>query len=411
MIPQINPPTAYGFSLLRPEHRQPPSDVTLPLMREVPRSLEASRLAVLQAEGDDGPYTENLVPALIEVSSALLAKANVAESVQALLRALHLTRVNNGLHTELQIPILEQLIGIHINAQQWQLADQYFANQFRVRQLQYSGYNPGLLDHLQRYAGWQRGMYLAGVDELSYTRLLTIHQLYTGMSITVAEELGDYSKEQLPYLYGKLDTEHLISLYEGERETGFRVGIHHQEQKKLPTLEQQRFNQIKKNNYRSGKNTIRSILAILENDTKAERSDIADAKLAMGDWYTWFYQPALAKRYYQAAFRIMTQEQDGSTWLADKFGEPRELPASAVFQPGVIAPRTSYNNIDVRLRFDVSRLGKAKRIQVLSPGKKENSNATIRAYKMLRDIRFRPAMRDGKLIASKDLERSYKIAY
>ncbi|MGI9288284.1 MAG: hypothetical protein ACR2P1_23060, partial [Pseudomonadales bacterium] len=399
------------FGLLRPEHRQPVPEIGLPLLQEVPGSLEASRLSVLQTEGEHGPYTENLVPKLIEVSSALLANANVDDSVKALLRALHLTRVNNGLNTALQIPILEQLIGIHISTSQWQLADQHLANQYRLRQMQYSGYDPEVLDHLKRYADWHRTMYLAGADEISYVRLLSMHELYAGMSKIVEAELGKDSKEHLPYLYGKLEAEHLISLYEGERETGLRVGIRHQEEVKLPTLAKQRFKQIKENNYRSGKNTIKRILTILEKDPDTARNDIADAKLALGDWYTWFYQSALAKRSYQEAYKIMTEEENGGAWLADKFGEPRELPATAVFQPGVIAPQTSYKDIDVHLRFGVSRLGKARRIEILSPSKEENTNATIRAYKMLRDTRFRPAMRKGELVAAKDLERHYKIAY
>ncbi|MGI9293792.1 MAG: energy transducer TonB [Pseudomonadales bacterium] len=411
MFPLVNPPTAYGFGLLRPEHRQPVPEIGLPLLQEVPGSLEASRLSVSEIEGEHGPFTENLVPKLIEVSSALLANANVDDSIKALSRALHLTRVNNGLNTALQIPILEQLIGIHITTSQWQLADQYLANQYRLRQMQYSGYDPEVVNHLKRYADWHRTMYLAGVDEIGYVRLLSMHELYTGMSKIIETELGKNSNEHLPYLYGQLEAEHLISLYEGERETGLRVGMRNHEEVKLPTWEKQRFRKIKDNNYRNGKKTIKRILAILEKDPEAARSDIADAKLALGDWYTWFHQPAPAKRSYHEAYTIMAQEENGNAWLADKFGEPRELPASAVFQPGVIAPKTSYKDIDVRLRFDVSRLGKARRIQILSPSRKENANATIRAYKMLRDTRFRPAMRKGELVAAKDLERNYKIAY
>ncbi len=405
------PPTAYGLDLLRPEHRQPMPDNSLPLLREVPGSLDSLRLAVLQTESRHGPYTENLVPKLIDISSALLANANAQRSAQALSRALHIIRINHGLDTELQIPVLEQLIGINISAQQWQLADRHIANQYRLRQLQYSTYDPEVLDHLQHYADWHRSMYLAEVDELRYPRLLSMHQLYSRMSETVADQLGANSMQQLPYLYGKLEAEHLVSLYESEPETGFRLGIRQSEQLKLPTWRKQRFNQIKDNNFRSGRNTIRRILVILQNNPKAKRSDIADAMLALGDWYTWFYQSAPAKHAYQQAYRIMKQAQDGNLWLADKFGEPRELPASGVFQPGVIAAQTSYNNIEVRLRFNVSHLGKAKRIQVLSPDKENNRTATIRAYKMLRDTRFRPAMRDGELIASTNLERNYKIAY
>lgn len=165
-IPKADPPTAYGLNLVRPEHRQPALDVRLPLLQEAPGSLDAARLAVLNIESQQGPYSEKLIPNLIAVSSALLNAANVKESVQPLVRALHLTRINNGLNTPLQIPILEQLIGIYINAQQWQLADQCFLNQYRLRQLQYITNDPTVINHLQRYADWHRNMYLAGVDEL-----------------------------------------------------------------------------------------------------------------------------------------------------------------------------------------------------------------------------------------------------
>ena len=103
-------------------------------------------------------------------------------------------------------------------------------------------------------------------------------------------------------------------------------------------------------------------------------------------------------------------ELDGAGWLQATFGDPLELPSQIVFQPGRMPLRMTHA-VQVTALFEVSRHGEAKDIKILSPKPEENQPAVTRGYKYLRDMRFRPRLRDGEIVAATDLERTYNIRY
>jgi hypothetical protein len=107
---------------------------------------------------------------------------------------------------------------------------------------------------------------------------------------------------------------------------------------------------------------------------------------------------------------MMTEEPDGGKWLQTSFDDPLELPSQIVFQPGRMPLRMNHA-AQVTARFVVSRHGEAKHIEILSPQKEDNQPAVTRGYKYLRDMRFRPRLMDGVVVAAENVERTYNIRY
>ena len=107
---------------------------------------------------------------------------------------------------------------------------------------------------------------------------------------------------------------------------------------------------------------------------------------------------------------MMAGETGGASWLQTAFGEPLELPQQIVFYPGRISVQTK-NTAQVTVQFEVNRLGEAKDIEVVYPSAEEHQPAVTRAYKYLRDMRFRPRFVNGKAVTTRALERNYTIHY
>ena len=107
---------------------------------------------------------------------------------------------------------------------------------------------------------------------------------------------------------------------------------------------------------------------------------------------------------------MMADEPDGKEWLQATFANPLELPSQVIFQPGRM-PLRMFHSAEVRARFDVSRHGEARDIEILSPLAKEDQSAVIRGLSYLRDMRFRPRVEDGQVVASGEVERIYSIRF
>jgi hypothetical protein len=267
-----------------------------------------------------------------------------------------------------------------------------------------------MLTSVEQIADWHRGAYLGQLDKYRYPRIVDLLDLYSEMIDAVASEEGEFNRNVMPYLQGKLKTEYLLSVYPGEKEEGLQIEAGQKNDIDLPDLTKMRFMKFRNENYRLGHQTIRMMGAILENDPETAPQELADIQLALADWFQWHRYYAQAIRAYSLAWKMMAEEPGGADWLQANFESPLELPSQIVFQPGRMPLRLN-NSAQVTARFAVSRHGKAEDIDILSPQKDDNQPAVTRGYKYLRDMRFRPRLLNGEVVAAKDLERTYNIRY
>jgi tetratricopeptide (TPR) repeat protein len=77
-------------------------------------------------EAELGPFDYRLSEASQSMGNALFEGGAYAEAITHFERALHVTRINNGLHSEDQIPLLEKLIDCNISIENWTEVDSKF---------------------------------------------------------------------------------------------------------------------------------------------------------------------------------------------------------------------------------------------------------------------------------------------
>lgn len=408
--PEFPPATTYGSTMYREDDPR----THYRARRFMPIDVVAPTEILLQqlwlTENQVGAYSPELVPELRELGAALFADGQYRDAIDTYRRAIHLLRVNEGLNTNSQTGMIEQLIEAHYELGDFITADDQHQYLFRIRKQHLAPGDPEMQNAVEQLADWHRNAYLSQLDRFRYPRIVDLIDLYADMADAVADVEGDDSRDQLPYLEGKLRTEYLLSVYPGESEEPLQVEAQQRNNSDLPDLKKLRFMGFRNNNYRNGLATIRKMHSILESDPDTTSRELAEMMVRRGDWYQWHRLYAQAINMYRDAWQAMEGEPDADDWRRANFSNPLELPSEVVFQPGRM-PLRLYHDAEVHARFEVTRHGEAHDIEILSPDRDDNQPAVTRGYKYLRDMRFRPRLEGGVVVTAASIERTYNIRY
>jgi hypothetical protein len=410
VAPEFPAATPYGSTMSRNDDPRNKYQRYTPMPIDAAAPAADMYLMVSMRELRRGPYALELVPELRGLGAALFQEEEFHDAIAAYRRAIHLLRINEGLETSSQAGMVEQVIEAQLAVGDFIAADGQQEYLFRIRRATMSPLDPDMLTSVEQYADWHRGAYLGQLDRYRYPRIVNLIDLYDEMIGAVASEQGEFDRKLLPYLQGKLRTEYLLSIYPGEKEEGLQIEAGQKDDVDLPDLTKMRFYKFRVENYRRGHQTIQRMLDILGKDPETEPRELADVLLAQADWFQWHRHYAQAIRVYGIVWKLMEEQPGGADWLQASFESPLELPSQIVFQPGRMPLRMN-NSAQVTARFAVSRHGEAEDIDILSPQRDDNQPAVTRGYKYLRDMRFRPRLINGEVVAAKDLERTYNIRY
>lgn len=118
------------------------------------RQSEEYLQRIHQIESSEGAFSYELVPELIGLGLLHQEQANHAESADAFQRALHIIRVNDGLYSISQLPVLDLLINSNSALQRWkQVADSYDMMYWLYRR-NYAEIDPRQLQVIKRLRRW-----------------------------------------------------------------------------------------------------------------------------------------------------------------------------------------------------------------------------------------------------------------
>ncbi|MDP5071616.1 MAG: hypothetical protein NWQ45_12020 [Congregibacter sp.] len=411
IAPQTKAPTYYGASMFRDDDPRAAATFLVAEPMDPPGSSKDLLANLDRLELENGPMSGELAPTLEGLGAAYVAENRTDEAVRAFSRAVHLTRISGGLHTPSQIPALEQLIATHIRRGDFAAADDQQAYLYRVKSFgqQHAG-NDALGQATLRYADWMRGVYLGDIDYQRFPRLVGINDLYDKAINEIVAAQGDASPELLDYLQGRIELSYLISVYPGERETGFRASGG-QTGFDVASEAQLRFWRLQEDNFRLGLQALEHKQRVIDAAPHSTGEDRANARIAIADWHQWHRRYAPAIRIYREAWAMMASQENNAEWLRSTFEEPLELPQETVFNPGAV-PVGTVNLAEVDIDFAVSRHGEATDINITTDATGENAkSATNRAYRYLRSVRFRPKLDNGDVVESPKMRRTYKVRY
>ena len=305
----VSPPI--GQTETGPEAEPPAS---LPPTPEQQRYLEA--VQTLEAQG--GAYDPALSEQLLGLGAAYQASGRHAEAAEALSRAAHITRVNEGLYSTSDLPILERLIESYSALGEWDGVGTSYQQMFQIHRRNYGESDERMLPALQRLSAWHLSAYLGDIGEDPINHLEAARNLYTS-SLGILEAKPPGSDPRLTEaLREKAIVDYYLASYvpSGGGGVSFSAG---------PASAQQAGPAYALLGFTSGREALEKVVALRQQDPAASALARGQAAAELGDWHQLFNRRQTAVDLYKEAWTQAAADSSNAA-VNQIFGHPIALP-------------------------------------------------------------------------------------
>ncbi|MFT6958465.1 MAG: hypothetical protein ACJAYC_003483 [Halieaceae bacterium] len=361
-----------------------------------------------EMETAGGPYSENLAEPLTGLGALYQERGAYTRSIEAYRRALHVLRINDGLRSARQVPLLEKLTEVYRTVGDAESLDDVYHYSFEIHG---EGHPPYTEENVQislEYLQWQRDAYgvLLGGRQQSQTRVMQAYLLNQEMLDTMAEA-RDFRFDW----YRKLVKSQMLNLYlllgedliEAAQAVGMPSSPLRNSEFRSEGYIHERLSVMQKTGERVGRKLMQDLMA---RGADLESKEVATFHRELGDWYQWNGNLSKANEEY-AIVESMLREAGELDLLAEWFAEPLELPDSLDLWRA--HPRDKPRKLGIiTLKFDVSARGRVKNVVVENPAE-EFSRQASRVKSLLRDTHVRPSFSDGEPRDFTGLVRRYRL--
>ena len=359
------------------------------------------RNAISEIESRHGAYAADLPEQILSLGLTLQAQDRHSEALAVFKRGVHLARINNGLYSVEQVPLLQGEIKSAIALGEYEQVDQLQEYLFRVQQ---RGLPAGeaRASALLQQATWQFNAYRLGLGTTGPERLLTMWDLYRLAWDDLNNTAGENSPKLLPPLQGLHRTQYLISQYQAGNDTADNNNF----SSNFGSNNANRFYAYRSQNYELGRNVILAIYNIHREHSGPSSDEAVQALVSLGDWAMWHDKRDDATQIYQHALAELAlrddAQQDGPTLL----GEPVPLPDMRGLRslPQPVSPEEG----NILVEFGVDSRGKLVDLTRLDTNEDMDPTAT-RLMRLLRGTKFRPRFESGEPVETDKLVRAYDI--
>ena len=358
-------------------------------------------------ELSDGPYSNALAEPLSSLGRYYRDQGKYDEALGLYQRALHLVRVNDGLYSERQIPLVRELLDTYRLAGDMHALDKRYEYFFRLYGNGQPPYTELRLRASLEYLRWQREAVRLKLDGERKNRLVDMYQLNKRILESAAQSTA-VGKDW----YRQLVLSQIRNLYLLQSEIelpdeayAFQSSGSNQSNQELSLdLYQQRLEDIQRTSAAKGRSLLQELIDRFASNSEA--ADLASIYLELGDWHQWNEKSRRAHHEYARVVQIL--KDAGETQLLEQWlGSPVELPANGAFwQPDRIAK--DGRRVVLSAEYDVSARGNARNIQV-SAAKPEDEVFSSRLRRKLLATRFRPRFASGEAESVERVSREYEL--
>lgn len=404
-----------GSSVTELNHVAPPSDEQHDLSdtTDINLSIENYQSAIARQESEAGPYNPALSELSFGLGNTLLYNYRYTEAISAYKRSMHLHRVNDGVYSLSQAPMLRGIIKSHIELGQIEEASQNYRQLFWLHAKTYGAKDPRLIPLMDEIAQWHLKAYAqTGLQEDIY-HIQAASRLYLSAIELTTEESGSSSLQLVGLLNNLALTSYYFSLHQWnypdawENDStapfGYRSFGHSEE-----TLR-------RGNIYLNGLTNYRKTLDIFENNPEAPLEDKAATYAQLGDWHLLFGYQDLAMEAYHQAHSALSGIEQKDVILETLFGTPKMLPViqkqalKASGAEGDERRKSPEHGATplliepyVKVAIDVTPEGRVTEIDILKTHPENAPGLEARVKRSLHFSKFRPRFADGHAVLTND---------
>ena len=376
--------------LQQPDQGESPVDNAegLAAVGEYPEAINIVELEIEKIERRSSRYNIELARPLVILGDALAGVGDREGALGAYDRAIHITRVNRGLHHPSQVDIVYREAHVLAASGRGAQANRRHEYAYDILLRSYGGGNPMLLPGIFSLADW----YLVNYN------IFSARGLYEHALSVADETLAANDPDRLRALRGVAATyrSERFPPYQKERKSsssqpvGYRYGT-------MPAI----------NNFGKGERALIEVVNVTMASEEATDEAVARAVLELGDWYLIFGKQDRATTLYRHVWELL---QPDSEQLAEIFDSPTPLYLPLPGDPetdGVAAGRPRSGVVELSFRVDES--GGVSSIATLHSEPQDLMDVKVR--RAVRRARYRPAFDGQTTLATEDVRVSHEFMY
>ncbi|MDH3281642.1 MAG: hypothetical protein OEQ18_11000 [Gammaproteobacteria bacterium] len=379
---------------------------------EAPRYADA----VARLEEEYTAYDSLLSEQLLSLGLQLQSHGQHEDALNAFKRALHVTRINEGLYALGQVPIINRMLDSLTSAGLWNDAHRQFDYLYWLNKRNYGASDPRMLPIIDRMVDWHLNAYSAQRGVRMYRRLMMAQELNLKAVDIIENHFGDNDSRLADVLRRAQWTNYYLATYSGEpsdEDVKITVSINGSAPNEPTEHERAVLLDYMDRSYSQGRDALKRLDRIYASDPNPHTVERVRAKIALGDWFLVFGKQRKALGVYAEVHHQLEENQlNPARW----FSEPRPLPdvalhgsdaqetdptaAAATSEP---PPGVPY----VIVSFDVNESGKVKGVVVVESagGGEEKNQHQVRRW--LLTTRFRPRFDKGRPVLTQDMVRRF----
>lgn len=395
-------------------------------------------VAALEAAGDT--WHPLIAETMVSLAQLMQGDGNHTEALGMLERAVHISRVNNGLFSLEQAAALDMQVKSHMALQQWAEADTLRQYHFYIHSRALAPNDPELIPALLKYAEWHLQTYTERrVDVMPVTRVVDAYQLYS-VALSIADsqpEPAAWPRER--FLQRMAYIAWQLSLSGPQMRPEVMYARTRQVDDEWVDRMTGGEHKLRPSTFLLGEDALKGIIAQREVHLTAAAADSAlrrdllsqyvEAVLQLADWNLLFNRRQGSADIYQQAWQLVADEDDdlkreifGKVVFIPAFDEylqPVMLQAAALTAPVmatalVAAPTRQLSETGhewpwVDMKFDLTRHGRVSNVELLNSSSAIDEYTRRRVITGLRDTPMRPIVSANGLQAS--LGWVYRVPY
>ncbi|MFM1897620.1 MAG: hypothetical protein RLZZ385_2694 [Pseudomonadota bacterium] len=378
--------------------------------------IGSHQAAITELELAGGAWNASLAEELTAMGGLYQAQGTHVEAIGTLSRAMQINRINHGLDSLQQVPVVEKLIDSYLAQGEWGKADQYQSYLYYVQRKAFGNDDPRMIPVLNSLARWNLQLFQVGYGEALGLRLSNAYTLFKAASQIVNVHFGSDDERYVSYLKEMASSAYLVSRNQGLMEEASRP-----EYRSVQAMYAERMRQIDPihaQGYREGEEALRQIVEHYERRQGNARQH-AQALAELGDWYLIFERRRAAADQYRLAYELLSEQAQGQQLIDELFGHVVPLPAFSgsveemAFNP--VVPETEGRELRsgyADVAVEVNDYGLVSNVDVLSAEiTEEDARVHTLLRRKVRSSVFRPKLENGEMVRSVDNRFRYHYRY
>jgi len=360
-------------------------------------NLEKYEDAIEELESAQGAYAAPISQQLIGLANIYEENEKYYKDVEVLKRSIHVNKINEGLYSSSQIPIVFQLISNLKKSKQWLLVKKNYHYLYQIYRRNYGDHDFEKLDFELTLAKWYLKSFLSNFSDKPIEDLVNSQTAYFRAANLIALQFGDTDIQLVQAFNGLMVTQHLLTNPVSPKNS--RSIAYDSSSSFIPGMQ--------RTSYKTGKFLIEREYEILKKQTDTTDAILIQNRLKLADWYLVYNKKHSAIEQYRNTYQYALKQTNFTPEIESLFTQPISLPnlpyldriTSSHLDDIRVEDRANYTRVSI----DVTRNGDARNIEVTDEANKDNVTKRIKISRYLRNTKFRPKLINGAPVETKKL--------